>query len=279
MKKINLIFIIVIYLLSINLNGFSQETENEEIDKLKYEIVRLKQENLQVKKLWKLDMEKVSQEMGQIEESYSATDTKLVSSVEEAVETQKQSEVKTNDRFIKYRKNIKYGFYATAIAFLIGGLCFVYLFFLIKKRNKLMQKQLEEEKERWNQALSEKERNLQKSIQENRNILTADLKKHSTEAAESLKEIKQSMVENEKQLQEKTAAGLASAKQERENIEEGLQKAVKQSDETNAAMPKKLDALKKEILQETGENKKAVEKEMQKIKTALSADIKKLQKK
>jgi hypothetical protein len=279
MKKINLIFIAIIYLLSINLNGFSQETENEEIDKLKYEIARLKQENLQFKKQWKLDVELVFQKMEKIEKGYSETDTKLVSSVEEAVETQKQSEEITNERFLKYRKYIKYGFFATVIALLIGGLCFVYLLFFIKRKNNLMQKQIEEEKERWSLTLSETERKLQKSIQENRNILTADLKKHSTESAESLKEIKQSMVENEKQLQEKTAAGLASAKQERENIEEGLQKALKQSDETNTAIPQKLDALKKEILQETGENKKAVEKEMQKIKTELSADIKKLQKK
>lgn len=279
MKKRSIIFIAIFYLLSINLIGFSQETENEEINKLKYEITRLKQENFQFKKQWKLDMENVFQKMGKMEKGYSETDTKLVSSVEKAENTQKQFETKTNKRFFKYRKYIKYGFYATVIAFLLGGLCFVYLFFFIKRKNNFMLEKAEADQKKLALTLSETERKLQKSIQENRNLLTAELKKHTTASSESFKEINQSIIENEKQLKEKTDAGLASAKQERESIEASLQKAVKNADETNIANQQKLDDLKKEILQQTEENQQSLEKELKKIKTDLSAEIKKLQKK
>jgi len=259
--------------------GFSQETENEEIDKLKYEITRLKQENFQNKKQWNLDVENVFQEMGKIEESYSETDTKLVTSVEAAANTQKQFETKTNERFIKYRKYIKYGFSAVAIAFLLGVLCFIYLFLLIKKKNKFLLEKAEADQKKLAVALSETESKLQKSIQENRNLLTADLKKHATESTERFNEINQSVIENEKQLKEKTEAGLASAKQEREGLEASIQKTLKSIDETNKANQQKLDGLKKEIVQQTEENKQVVEKEIKKVKTELSADIKKLQKK
>jgi len=279
MKNFSIIFIAFFYLLSINLMGFSQETENEEIDKLKYEITKLKQENFQNKKQWNLDVENVFQEMGKIEESYSETDTKLVNSVEEAETTQKKFETKTNERFFKYRKYIKYGFYATAIAFLLGGLCFIYLFFFIKRKNNSLLKKAEADQKKLAITLAETESKLQKSIQENRNLLTADLKKHATESTKRFNEINQSIVENEKQLKEKTDAGLASAKQEREGIEVSLQKALKTIDETNKANQQKLDDLKKETVQQTEENKQALEKEIKKIKTELSADIKKLQKK
>jgi hypothetical protein len=258
---------------------FSQEEENEEINKLQYEINKLKQENSRLKTLWAEDVEDLLQKIHDAEKTYSETDVKLTDLVEQAESSQTEYVNKTNARFLKYRKYIKLGFYLSAFAFLLLGLWVIYLFFLMRKKNMMVLRKTENDYKNWSLSLAEMENKLQKRIEDNKMLFSSELKKQSEAAAERFNEIKQSIIETEEKIQKNTSSALEAEKQGRAELKESLLAVINNAEQTKKDIQQKIDEIKNEVLVQTKENLLGLEKEIKKIKTDFSAEIEKLHKK
>lgn len=279
MKKFSLISLAFLFSMFFCAPCFSQEEKNEEIKKLQYEINKLKQENSRLKTLWTEDVEDLLQKIHDAEKTYSETDVKLTELVEQAESSQTEYVNKTNDRFLKYRKYIKLGFYLSAFAFLLLGLSFLYLFFLIRKKNIMLLRKTENDYKNWSLSLSETENKLQKRIEENKILFSTELKKHSEAASERFNEIKQSIIETEEKIQKNTSSALEAEKQGRAELKESLLAVINNAEQTKKDIQQKIDEIKNEVLAQTKENLLGLEKEIKKINTDFSAEIEKLHKK
>ncbi len=279
MKKNRIISLALSLFLFSSLACFSQEEEKKEMDKLQYEINKLKQENSRLKTLWTEDVESLLQKIHDAEKTYSDTDIKLTELLEQAESSQTEHVSKTNARFLKYRKYIKLGFYLSAFAFLLLGLWVIYLFFLIRKKNLMLLRKAENDYKNWSLSLAETENKLQKRIEDNKTLFSSELKKHSEAAAERFNEIKQSIIETEEKIQKNTSSALEAEKQGRAELKESLVAVIKNAEQTKTDIQQKIDEMKNEVLQQTKENLQGLEKEIKKIKTDYSAEIEKLHEK